>query len=591
MVSKTAIFDKVSKGILTILPYLLLITAIVMAVTRVSHFFILDPRFDSTVFRTVAHTWLNGGLPYVDAYDHKGPLLFLINAIGMVTINYINGPVILAIWSVVLAIILTFFAVKHQVKSSMAAGLSIFIALSFMNLPTININAPEAFTVLFIATSMLILVKTNFCIDTFRPKAALSLGVLCGLCLITSAKNAEIFGGLALFWTYYFLRYEKMRVPMFKNGLLIVLGCTFPIIPFMLYFAAHDAFMEFMNGWIFYGFNTYNEFNEGHDEPIHVLRKMHWNIPAIPVLFAALFVLLFLYCFCLKDKKLYCAFSKKGKAACDNAKLHEFSQTLFFITCSMVAYFLILHYKGANLGNRYFSHGFVYYAMGIALALKMLWHLKFKWVGIPIITVWIAYVLFYGNHASLYRDKFVHSWNRVLERPEITRETIGEHTGEIIDYITKHTKPDDHILIAGEVGSNPPFIHGYANVLSSTRYIVMNERVMKRMGHKDIRFMKMMDTMINDVYCKPPKYILVEEYLRGKILQINKFRIKAVKRLFIRSYYTKVHSFEDAEKQVPRFMRYRFRKFERLDVYEIKEGAKETMKAKCGTYVSPALRD
>ena len=41
------------------------------------------PGRDSGAFLVVAQAMLHGGLPYVDAWDHKGPVLFLLNALGL----------------------------------------------------------------------------------------------------------------------------------------------------------------------------------------------------------------------------------------------------------------------------------------------------------------------------------------------------------------------------------------------------------------------------------------------------------------------------------------------------------------------------
>lgn len=41
------------------------------------------PNFlDANIFQIVGRVWADGGLPYVDAWDHKGPLIFLINALS-----------------------------------------------------------------------------------------------------------------------------------------------------------------------------------------------------------------------------------------------------------------------------------------------------------------------------------------------------------------------------------------------------------------------------------------------------------------------------------------------------------------------------
>ena len=38
---------------------------------------------DSAVFNYIARIMLKGGMPYRDTFDHKGPLLYLINAFGV----------------------------------------------------------------------------------------------------------------------------------------------------------------------------------------------------------------------------------------------------------------------------------------------------------------------------------------------------------------------------------------------------------------------------------------------------------------------------------------------------------------------------
>lgn len=38
---------------------------------------------DSSVFKYVAHVMLSGGMPYKDSFDHKGPLIYLIDALGL----------------------------------------------------------------------------------------------------------------------------------------------------------------------------------------------------------------------------------------------------------------------------------------------------------------------------------------------------------------------------------------------------------------------------------------------------------------------------------------------------------------------------
>ncbi len=45
---------------------------------------------DSSVFKTVALMMRHGGMPYRDTFDHKGPLLYLLNYTGSL-ISYYKG--------------------------------------------------------------------------------------------------------------------------------------------------------------------------------------------------------------------------------------------------------------------------------------------------------------------------------------------------------------------------------------------------------------------------------------------------------------------------------------------------------------------
>ena len=41
-----------------------------------------DWGYDSAMFQTIGKYWAQGHLPYVELFDHKGPIIFFINALG-----------------------------------------------------------------------------------------------------------------------------------------------------------------------------------------------------------------------------------------------------------------------------------------------------------------------------------------------------------------------------------------------------------------------------------------------------------------------------------------------------------------------------
>lgn len=62
--------------------------AIVFLLFESSYTSVLNPYYgyDSAVFMVVGKGWSNGFVPYRDLFDHKGPFLYLMNALGF-TIN------------------------------------------------------------------------------------------------------------------------------------------------------------------------------------------------------------------------------------------------------------------------------------------------------------------------------------------------------------------------------------------------------------------------------------------------------------------------------------------------------------------------
>ena len=58
--------------------------------------------YDSAMFQTIGKYWVEGYLPYVDLYDHKGPMIFFINALGY-GLGGRNGVYIIQVLSIALS--------------------------------------------------------------------------------------------------------------------------------------------------------------------------------------------------------------------------------------------------------------------------------------------------------------------------------------------------------------------------------------------------------------------------------------------------------------------------------------------------------
>lgn len=73
--------------VLDAIPILLLLIMVLIVLIHVSPVYQPLPRRDSGVFLYTGWRWLEGEIPYMDTWDHKPPMIFLINALGLLVSN------------------------------------------------------------------------------------------------------------------------------------------------------------------------------------------------------------------------------------------------------------------------------------------------------------------------------------------------------------------------------------------------------------------------------------------------------------------------------------------------------------------------
>ena len=71
-------------------------------------FLIGNTGYDSSVFNYVGKVILGGGMPYRDSFDHKGPLIYLIDALGQLIHKH------LGIWFIELTVIFIILVLAYK---------------------------------------------------------------------------------------------------------------------------------------------------------------------------------------------------------------------------------------------------------------------------------------------------------------------------------------------------------------------------------------------------------------------------------------------------------------------------------------------
>lgn len=209
--------------------------------------------FDSATFRTIGLGIIHGKLPYVDLFDHKGPLIFYIDALGMWLLPGKWGIFLLQVFSLSASlyfIYLTGCLFSGRRTSFYAVLLSLVPLIDFIvegnqceewMLPMISVSVylsmswllncrecphPLWYSILYgIAFSVLFFIRPN---DAVASIGAVMTGVF--ICLLVSRQY-----GNAL-----------------MNALAFFAGVILSALPICAYFASHGILEDMLYGTIFY---------------------------------------------------------------------------------------------------------------------------------------------------------------------------------------------------------------------------------------------------------------------------------------------------------------------------------------------------
>ena len=200
---------------------------------------------DSAIFQAVGKIWAEGRLPYVDAFENKGPLIFLIDALGY-AISPRIGIMALQIPAMFVAFLMAWRSLEIFLSGKAKFAAAAFMLIHFA-LYSLDGNRTEEWSLPFL------LAATYFFLRGLKENFSARFGLVCGVgfgaCLMLRAINAlpiccEIF--LA---AIFLLRDGEIKL-LRKIFLNFVFGAAVMILPFVVYFAAHGALYEMFYGTI-----------------------------------------------------------------------------------------------------------------------------------------------------------------------------------------------------------------------------------------------------------------------------------------------------------------------------------------------------
>ena len=207
---------------------------------------------DSPVFKVIGKYWAQGYLPYVELFDQKGPLIFLINAIGWTMAPRVGLMVpqiilmyfsLLMLWRAIelctsgsgkiffFGLTILYYVAHYWEGNNCGEYAMPFLALStFCFLKTLKISAGE-----------------KICPTLY----GFIYGVGFGACVLLRTANAMPIC-CYVFLTAIFLIQAHDFKGLLKNFLSLSAGFMVIVLPFVIYFAAHGALYDMLYGTILF---------------------------------------------------------------------------------------------------------------------------------------------------------------------------------------------------------------------------------------------------------------------------------------------------------------------------------------------------
>ncbi len=211
---------------------------------------------DCMIFNTIGKFWEEGKVPYIDLFDHKGPLIFFINMLSWKFFHCEQGTLFFQIFSIFVMLIFLFKIAKLEVKSNWKCLFFTVITLLFLGLIYSGGNMTEEYCLPFITASLyftLVYLKkyVDDKVTKHSIKYAFVYGISFAVCFLTRVTNAVgICVGILLI--LIILIKEKEGKNIFENALGFLIGFLAIFVPFAVYFAKKNAFYEMLEGTILF---------------------------------------------------------------------------------------------------------------------------------------------------------------------------------------------------------------------------------------------------------------------------------------------------------------------------------------------------
>lgn len=404
-----------------------------LLVPALDHFFV--PGADAYLFMYIGEGILQGELPYVDRWDHKGPILFAIFAVMMLISPEWHGYFLVNVL-LLLSIISVIFVTGYRLFNVPIALFMVAIMLDMISIAGLRGN-PGYYALVFQVTAILIFIMSQK--PTNNSKWwMLILGILGGLAFLIKPNFVAVWLAIGVCWLVTWRNSWRRIVWSGVGGISTLVIISLVLQAFGILPEAYDATITTN---VIYS-------QDGYDLKrfLFVISRLFLGIsPSYAVMMITSWV--FLLC-------LYCT----------NRIGNHYLRSIVFFALVLTPIEIVM----ASISPRGYGHYYIGLTAVIALLLGFLVHHVLQMISVrSTMIIGIALMIIVVVH-HMNIERYIDYTRHAIENRGDPGFRYNRHYGEsqIVDLIVRYTNEDETIYIWGK----GPFVHLASDRKSASRY-------------------------------------------------------------------------------------------------------------------------
>ena len=375
------------------------------------------PHMDSGVFMYSGQVILGGGAPYVDAWDHKGPLIYYLNALGLLIANGLTGIMVLEWLLIIAALGLAVTLLLPAANRLWISFLLVAFVASYLQLFGSQYigNYTETLQIPFNLIAYALLARWLIARSDPQLSApplwvvALAIGFAGGVAAMARVSNGTgVFAAALVLMVLAIDRWRTIALYVTAGGLLVVL-------PMVLVLLSKGALGEGIEQYLSYNF-IYLTASEESSQIRSLIRAARLTIVT------PLFWLVVLGICCL---------------VLTRTARHKLPAAALLIIG-------LAELVGVIIAGRPYRHYFLMLLPILLVFGATVWsavRIEYSFASRRFVVIGLAVLLCVWMGAIMVRDAF-RVWPHALQNPT-------SQTAKIVEYIQANSAPDDPVLIYG----------------------------------------------------------------------------------------------------------------------------------------------